>query len=112
MKSSPQCLDGQFLSTPAGAHERLIEAAGFIELNVENVTDTITAVSKRRYDAREKHRNELVKIESASDFENLQNMLAAAHTLSSERRLSRFAHSARNPARSSESSAAASLSVM
>lgn len=85
---------GQFLFTPAGLHERLIEAAGFVELQVEDVTDTIATVSKRWHDAREKHRGELLKIETEADFESLQSMLAAAHTLANERRLSRFAYSA------------------
>jgi ubiquinone/menaquinone biosynthesis C-methylase UbiE len=89
---------GHFLFTPAGLHERLIEAAGFVKLQVEDVTDTIVAVSKRWHDAREKHRSELLKrIETQADFETLQSMLAMAHTLASERRLSRFAYSATKP---------------
>jgi len=85
---------GRFLFTPSGLHERLIEAAGFVELQVEDVTDTIATVSKRWHDARDKHRSELLKIETQTDFESLQSMLAAAHILASERRLSRFAYSA------------------
>jgi cyclopropane fatty-acyl-phospholipid synthase-like methyltransferase len=85
---------GHFLFTPSGLHERLIEAAGFVELQVEDVTDTIATVSKRWHDAREKHRSELLKTETQADFEGLQNMLAVAHTLASGRRLSRFAYSA------------------
>ncbi len=86
---------GLFLFTPVGAHERLIEAAGFIDLQVEDVTETIAAIAKRWHDARDKHQPELLEIESQADFDNLQNMLAAAHTLASEHRLSRFAYSAR-----------------
>ena len=78
---------GHFLFTPTGLHERLIEAAGFVELQVEDVTDTIATVSKRWHDAREKHRSELLKTETEADFESLQIMLATAHTLASERRL-------------------------
>jgi ubiquinone/menaquinone biosynthesis C-methylase UbiE len=85
---------GHFLFTPTGLHERLIEAAGFVELQVEDVTGTIATVSKRWHDAREKQRSELLKIETEADFESLQSMLAAAHTLAGERRLSRFAYSA------------------
>ncbi len=88
---------GQFIFTPPGVHERLIEAAGFIDLEVEDVTATIATVSKNWHDARAEHRDNLVKIEGQGDFENLQRMLAAAHTLSSERRLSRFAYQARKP---------------
>ena len=90
---------GHFLFTPAGAYERLIEAAGF-ELQVDDVTDTIASVSKRWHDARDRHRDELLKSESAVAFENLQKMLAAAHLLASERRLSRFAYLGRKAAAS------------
>ncbi len=88
---------GQFLFTPAGAHERIIQAAGFVALQVEDVTDTIAFVSKRWHDARDQHRDELLKTESQVEFENLQKMLAAAHALAAERRLSRFAYCARKP---------------
>ena len=86
---------GQFLFTPAGAHERQIEAAGFVDLAVEDVTETIAAVSQRWHEARARHRVELLQTETAADFETLQTMLAAAHTLASEHRLSRFAYSAK-----------------
>jgi SAM-dependent methyltransferase len=88
---------GQFLFTPAGDHERIIEAAGFIDLQVEDVTNTIAFVAKRWYDERAKHRTELLKTESQADFDSLQGMLNAAHTLAAERRLSRFAYCARKP---------------
>ena len=87
---------GHFLFTPAGLHERLIEEAGFIDMEVEDVTETIASVSKRWHDARACRRDELLKeCETETDFANLQEMLAAAHILSHERRLSRFAYSAR-----------------
>jgi ubiquinone/menaquinone biosynthesis C-methylase UbiE len=87
---------GHFLFTPAGAHEQLIDEAGFTDLQVEDVTDTITLVSKRWHEARAKRRDELLKQgETEADFANLQEMLAAAHTLAKEKRLSRFAYAAR-----------------
>ena len=88
---------GQFIFTPPGVHDRLIEAAGFIDLEVEDVTATIAMVSKNWHQARAGHRDQLLRMESQADFENLQHMLAAAHTLASERRLSRFAYRARKP---------------
>ncbi len=63
----------------------------------EDVTDTIAAVSKRWHDAREKRRPQLLEIETSAGFESLQGMLAAAHILASERRLSRFFFLARKP---------------
>lgn len=88
---------GHFLFTPAGVHERLIQTAGFVELRIEDVTETIEAVAKRWLDAREKRHARLLESETLSDFENLQKMLSAAHTLAKERRLSRFAYFARKP---------------
>ena len=88
---------GQFIFTPLGVHDRLIEAAGFISLEIEDVTATIATVTKNWHDARADHRDYLLKIESQADFDDLQQMLATAHTLSSERRLSRFAYRARKP---------------
>src|SRR4051812_25179532 len=84
---------GLFIFTPKGAHEHFIAEAGFVDLQVEDVTETIAAVTKRWHDAREKRREELLKTDSASEFGDLQKMLAAAHALASQRRLSRFAFS-------------------
>jgi ubiquinone/menaquinone biosynthesis C-methylase UbiE len=88
---------GRFLFTPPGEHERFIQRAGFVDLHVKDVTDTIAAVSKRWRDAREKRRTQLLESETPADFESLQKMLSAAHTLASERRLSRFAYFGRKP---------------
>jgi SAM-dependent methyltransferase len=88
---------GQFIFTPPGVHDRFIEATGFIDLEVEDVTATIATVSKNWHDARANHRDYLLKLESQAEFEDLQQVLAAAHTLSSEHRLSRFAYRARKP---------------
>ena len=91
---------GHFLFTPAGAHEKLIQEAGFDDLHVEDVTDTIAKVTKRWHDAREKRQAKLLEIETSAEFESLQRMLATAHTLARERRLSRFAYFARKPTES------------
>ena len=88
---------GHFLFTPAGEHERIIQQAGFIELQVRDVTDTIAEVSSRWHDARQKRQTKLLEIETSAEFESLQRMLATAHTLANERRLSRFAYLARKP---------------
>jgi len=87
---------GVFIFTPAGTHERFIEHADFKELQVEDVTETIALVTRDWHDAREGRRDELLQFESATEFNDLQQMLAAAHKLARERRLSRFAYSARN----------------
>jgi cyclopropane fatty-acyl-phospholipid synthase-like methyltransferase len=88
---------GQFIFTPPGVHDRLIEAAGFLDLRVEDVTATIASVTEKWHDARESHRDALLSLEGPAEFEQMQRMLAAAHTLSSEGRLSRLAYLARKP---------------
>ena len=88
---------GFFIFTPAGVHERFIESAGFVDLKVEDATESIAQVTKRWHDARAKRRDDLLKIESEPEYETLQKMLAMGHTLAHERRLSRFAYSARKP---------------
>jgi cyclopropane fatty-acyl-phospholipid synthase-like methyltransferase len=88
---------GLFIFTPPGVHEGFIEATGFVDLVVEDVTPTIAAVTKRWHDARAVHRDALLQAESPAEFDRMQGMLAAAHTLSSERRLSRLAYRARKP---------------
>jgi SAM-dependent methyltransferase len=88
---------GQFIFTPPGVHDHFIEAAGFVDLQIEDVTATIAGVTSRWHESRANHREELLQIESQAEYEDLQRMLAAAHTLSSEHRLSRFAYSARKP---------------
>lgn len=88
---------GQFIFTPMGVHEHFIEAAGFEQPRVEDVTATIAMVTKNWHDARIEHAADLVKIEGQSGYDDLQRMLEVAHTISSERRLSRFVYVARKP---------------
>lgn len=81
---------GFFLFVPIGENERLLKEAGFQEIKSRNVTDNIAAVSIKWFKAREKRKNELLKIEEENNFNGLQLFLKVVHTLSSERRLSRF----------------------
>jgi hypothetical protein len=89
---------GQFIFTPPGVHDRLIEAAGFTELEVEDVAGALAAGGAGGGGGGGVRRDYLLTIESEIEFEDLQRMLSAAYTLSSERRLSRFAYRARKPA--------------
>ena len=88
---------GQFIFTPVGVHDRFIEAAGFVDLSVEDVTATIVGVTKNWAEARVKHRDALLTIEDPVGYDSLQETLTTAHKVASERRLSRFAYSARKP---------------
>jgi len=89
---------GHFVFTPRGEDERLIQEAGFELLRCEDLTENAARVSKRWNDARESRRDELIGIEGEDGFEEVQQFLAVAHQLSSERRLSRFAYLARKRA--------------
>jgi SAM-dependent methyltransferase len=81
---------GYFLFTPVGCNERLLGESGFTVREVRDVTEGMASISKRWRDAREELRPALVELEGAEGFEGVQRFLSVAHTLASERRLSRF----------------------
>ncbi|MBA3947930.1 MAG: methyltransferase domain-containing protein [Herpetosiphonaceae bacterium] len=88
---------GYYFYLPVGINEQLIEAAGFELLRADDLTASAAAVSRRWHDARAEHHEELKRIEGASNFEGLQAFLWCVHTLTSERRLSRYMYLARKP---------------
>lgn len=81
---------GFFLYTPVGGNERLLAQSGFVVREVRDVTEAVASVSARWRAAREELRPALVALEGEESFAGVQRFLAAVHTLSSERRLSRF----------------------
>ena len=88
---------GFFLFTPVGCNERLLAESGFTVREVRDVTEAVTAVSRKWRIAREEWRRELVKLEGEEAFETLQRFLDAVHTLANDRRLSRFMYLATRP---------------
>ncbi len=82
---------GFFLFAPPGEDDRLLEATGFRLLSREDVTENMALVSRRWHDARAAREPDLVRIEGEDTFRGTQRFFAMVHTLSSERRLSRFA---------------------
>jgi SAM-dependent methyltransferase len=88
---------GFFLFTPLGCNERLLVESGFLVREVRDVTEGVASISKRWRDAREELRPVLVELEGAEAYEGVQRFLSVAHTLSSERRLSRFMYLAVRP---------------
>jgi len=88
---------GYFLFVPPDEDERLIKMSGFELLLRENVTGNVVQVSKRMYDARSKHKNDLTKIEGEEMFRGLQRFYSMVHALASEGRLSRFVFLAKAP---------------
>ena len=83
---------GFYLYLPPGENERLLDGAGFRVLEVEDTTDAAAQVALRWHDARERQRPALVAREGEATFAGLQRFLMCVHTVSAERRLSRFAY--------------------
>jgi len=81
---------GFFLFVPLEVTKQYIQEAGLKLLRCEDVTGNIELTSGRWHDSRQKHRDDLLKIEGEERFEGLQKFFSIAHTLTSERRLSRF----------------------
>jgi cyclopropane fatty-acyl-phospholipid synthase-like methyltransferase len=81
-----------YLFVPPGVNEAMLREAGFEILAVKDVTANAAEVASRWHDARARHRTALVAREGETNFEGLQRFLHCVHTLSAERRLSRFAY--------------------
>jgi len=87
---------GYYLFVPPGVNEAMLREAGFEILAVKDVTANAAEVASRWHDARARHRAALVTREGETNFEGLQRFLRCVHTLSAERRLSRFAYLAQS----------------
>jgi cyclopropane fatty-acyl-phospholipid synthase-like methyltransferase len=81
---------GFFLFVPLEVTKNLIKEAGFRLIRCEDVTGNIELTSERWHDSRQRHREDLIKIEGEERFEGLQKFFSTVHKLTSERRLSRF----------------------
>ena len=88
---------GFYVFIPPAENERLLREAGFEVLGVDDVTENAATVAHRWHNARERQREVLVAREGQANFDGLQRFLACVHTVSAERRLSRFAYLARKP---------------
>lgn len=82
---------GTFVFLPRGLNEELIVKAGFRIVSQTDVTENAAIVSRRWREARQRFRDELVRIEGDERFDGVQRFLGAVHRLTSERRLSRIA---------------------
>jgi len=88
---------GHYLFLPMGENERLIREAGFTLLRADDLTAGSETIAGKWYDARERRREDLIRIEGETNFRGLQNFLSCVHRVSKERRLSRFAYLAQKP---------------
>jgi len=81
---------GFFIFVPLETTENFIQAAGFKLIRREDVTGNIELTSGRWHASRQKHREDLIKIEGDERFDGLQKFFSTVHKLTGERRLSRF----------------------
>jgi SAM-dependent methyltransferase len=81
---------GFFLFVPLEVTKGLIKEAGFKLIRCEDVTSNIEVTSGRWHTSRQKHREDLIRIEGKERFEGLQQFFSTVHKLTGERRLSRF----------------------
>ena len=88
---------GFYLFVPPGEDERLVRAAGFELDTVEDVTDNMAEIARRRGAARAAHAAELRAIEGDATFDAQQEFFRVSEMIARERRLSRFAFLARKP---------------
>lgn len=88
---------GRYLFVPPGENERLIAAAGLTLLSSRDLTASVVDISRAWREARERRREALTAIEGESNFAELQDFLACVHSLSQERRLSRYMYLAAAP---------------
>jgi ubiquinone/menaquinone biosynthesis C-methylase UbiE len=88
---------GHFVLVPQAENERLLKDAGFQVLRSDDTTPNAAAIAKRWHDARARRKTALVEIEGEANFIGLQRFLLCVHTLTSEKRLSRFLYLAAKP---------------
>jgi SAM-dependent methyltransferase len=81
---------GTFVFVPRGMNEELIVKAGFRIVSQTDSTENAALVSRRWREARQRFRDDLLRIEGEERFEGVQKFLGAVHKLTSERRLSRI----------------------
>jgi SAM-dependent methyltransferase len=81
---------GFYFYSPPGENERLLKEAGFLRICATDTTENAARIAKKRHDAREKWKDELVAAEGKANFDGIQKFLSCVHTLTSERRLLRY----------------------
>jgi SAM-dependent methyltransferase len=85
---------GYFLFVPPGENERLLAAAGLTVVDIEDTTDHLAEIARRRHDARAARAETLREIEGEVAFEGRQRFFEVVAMLAHDRRLSRFVYTA------------------
>jgi ubiquinone/menaquinone biosynthesis C-methylase UbiE len=88
---------GLFLFVPPGVNETFIAQAGFKLIQSEDVSENCAEIAARWRDARERHREALIRLERDERFEGLQQFFDTVHRVTGERRLSRIVYLVEKP---------------
>jgi SAM-dependent methyltransferase len=88
---------GYFLFLPPGENERALKQAGLEVVSVDDTTEHLGEIARRRFDARARHATELARIEGEQAFDGRQRFFDLVAILAHERRLSRLAYAAVRP---------------
>lgn len=88
---------GFFLFLPPGENERVLTEAGLKVVSVEDTTEHLAEIARRRFDARARHAAELVGVEGVAAFDGRQRFFDLVAALAQQRRLSRLAYAAARP---------------
>jgi SAM-dependent methyltransferase len=83
---------GLFVFVPRDITEEFIVGAGFKLVSRLDATENAALVSRRWREARQRYRDDLLRMEGTENFEGVQEFLGAVHQLTAERRLSRLAY--------------------
>ena len=86
---------GEFVFTPPGLDQRLLEEAGFADVRAEDVTENAARVAAAWHAARERRSADLDEVEGAEQNARTQSFLWTVANLAAEQRLSRLAYLAR-----------------
>lgn len=89
---------GEFVFTPVGVDEALLRQVGFTDIEVEDVTANMAAVSGAWATARDRHASDLDRVEGGDANARFQVFLRTVERLALERRLLRLAYLARKHA--------------
>jgi SAM-dependent methyltransferase len=88
---------GYYLFVPPGEDERLLAEVGLTVLTVQDMTENMAEVARRRHDARARRADALRQAEGDETFEGQQRFFEVAGRLARERRLSRLVYVAQKP---------------
>jgi SAM-dependent methyltransferase len=88
---------GYFDFAPPGEDERLLTGAGLRVVAVEDTTESMAGVARRRREVRAERAQTLRQLEGDAAFERRQRFLEMVAVLARERRVSRFTYLAEKP---------------